>query len=92
MRDLDDLLATLAAEPVDRRLDAVEPGVWARIGDTSSPAPLRWRASAVGLALGVGVAIGSAGASAAAVGRADPIAPFTAGIAIAPSTLLAGSR
>lgn len=87
--DLDDMLARLARDPIDRRVANLEPAVWARLAVVPAPAPLGWRAGGAALALALGVVIGGAGASATI---ADPMTAFSAQTALAPSTLLEGRR
>jgi hypothetical protein len=87
---LDEALARLAAASADRRLDGLEPEVWARINARTSPqaAPWPWAAAATAAALVIGVAVGG---GAATRPSADRLA-FSAGVALAPSTLLEGRR
>ena len=90
MTELDELLATLGAQPVDRRLDNLEPAVWARLHDASAGVTTGWRVVMAALALGLGTAVGGVAASAAA--PADAMAAFSPRAALAPSTLLEGLR
>jgi hypothetical protein len=92
--DLDDWVASLAAETTDRSLDGLE----ARIGrdiairrrdahTVRALAPVRM--ATVGLALAIGVTTGGAAAT-AAIRTAHPAGPFAAGTQLAPSILLDG--
>lgn len=91
---LDRALASLKAEPPDRRLDQLEPAVWARIeaarqvGESVSLF-LPVRAAAVVAALVFGVALGGFGASEARAERQE-VAVFSLESRLAPSTLLEG--
>ena len=86
-RDLDTLMTSLAHERADRRLAALEPAVWARIGDESRQpgTALRWQAGIAGLALGLGTVVGGA----ATATPPEPPTLFAPAAALAPSTLLA---
>lgn len=89
--DLDYLLARLATAAPDRRLDALEPLVWARVAELQDGAlSSRWRAGIVAAALAIGVAVGVAPTTASPA--ADPLTVFSAEARLAPSTLLAGRR
>lgn len=86
-RDLDTLMTRLAQHSNDPRLAALEPLVWARIGDARAPrsgAALRWQAAIAGLALGLGSVVGGA-----ATATPEPMTLFSPAAALAPSTLLA---
>lgn len=87
---LDENLARLAAAPVDRRLDDLEPSVWARVHRraTVQAAPWPWAVAGTAAALVIGVAVGG---GAVARPSADRLG-FSAGVALAPSTLLDGRR
>jgi hypothetical protein len=86
--DLDKLLADLASAPADRRLDRLEPAVWARVeagGRAAAPGFLApARAATVALALVGGALIG--GLNAARAPHGEPT--LTADATLAPSTLL----
>lgn|SRR5512146_2963726 len=93
--DLDELIASLAAAPTDRRLDWMEADVLSRIsgrrGDTriarmAGPA----RVATVGLASVIGVVLGGLVATAEVQGP-QPASVFAAGAQLAPSTLLEGA-
>ena len=91
---LDRTLASLKAEPLDRRLDQLEPGVWARIeaarlSRDSASLFLPVRAAAVVAALVFGVALGGVGAGEARAERQE-VAVFSLDARLAPSTLLEG--
>jgi hypothetical protein len=91
---LDRTLARLKAEPLDRRLDQLEPAVWARIeaarqGRDSASLFLPVRAAAVVAALVFGVALGGVGAGEARAERQE-VAVFSLDARLAPSTLLEG--
>jgi hypothetical protein len=90
---LDKALASLKAEPPDRRLDQLEPAVWARIeagqGRDSAQSFLPVRAAAVAVALMFGVALGGLGAGEARAERQE-VAVFSLDSRLAPSTLLEG--
>ena len=90
MTELDNLLATLGAQPADRHLDNLEPAVWARLRDASAGVTTGWRVVMAALALGLGTAVGGVAASAAA--PVDAMAAFSSRAALAPSTLLEGLR
>jgi hypothetical protein len=86
---LDRLLADLASAPADRRLDQLEPAVWARIEAERRPVAgfLRpARAATVALALVGGAVLG--GLQTARAPQAESV--LTADAALAPSTLLDG--
>ena len=91
---LDRALASLKTEPLDRRLDQLEPAVWARIeaarqGRDGATLFLPVRAAAVAAALMLGVALGSFGAGEARAERQE-VAVFSLDSDLAPSTLLDG--
>lgn len=91
-RTLDELLAGIAAEPTDRRLDGVEGKVAAGIARserTASPG-FGWQAAAVAASLGIGTVVG--GATATAVGPRDAMSVFMPEATLAPSNLLSGGR
>ena len=93
-QQLDRLLARLKAQEADRRLDQIEPRVWARIAASRGrgagmAAQLQWRAAAVGLALTFGAAFGGV-AAAARPDKAPEMAIFSTHTALAPSTLIEG--
>jgi hypothetical protein len=87
---LDRLLAELAATPADRRLDQLEPAVWARLERRPRPAAdrlfVRVRAATVALATLGGALIGGLQAARAP----EPQPALLADAALAPSTLLEG--
>jgi hypothetical protein len=88
---LDEMLKRLARRPTDRRLDQLEPAVWARIDAARRAQPVGtawgWRtALAVGmLTLGM-LSGGIAGAASAET------SPFSIHAALAPATLIEGGR
>lgn len=86
---LNALLARLRAAPPDRRLDQMEPAVWARIEGARAAAPIAgawgWRAALAALMLSMGAYV-----SAAATAPAPDSSPFSVHAALAPSTLLEG--
>jgi len=93
--DLDELIASLAAAPTDRRLDWMEADILSRISgrrdDTriarmAGPA----RVAAVGLASVIGVVLGGLVATAEVQGQ-QPASVFAADAQLAPSTLLEGA-
>jgi hypothetical protein len=91
---LDRALASLKAESLDRRLDQLEPVVWARIeaarqGRDATSLFLPVRAAAVVAALVFGVALGGVGAGEARAERQE-VAVFSLDARLAPSTLLEG--
>jgi hypothetical protein len=89
---LDNLLSALKDQPSDRRLDQLEPAVWARLdggGETRSGAVFAFRTAAVVGALFLGVATGGL-AAASAQPASDEISVFSVGPQLAPSTLLEG--
>jgi len=91
---LDTALANLKAEPLDRRLDQLEPAVWARIEAARQVRDgaslfLPVRAAAVVAALAFGVALGGFGASEARAERQE-VSVFSLESRLAPSTLLEG--
>lgn len=88
--DLDTSLARLRDAPIERRLDQLEPGVWARIDALRREAPQGgvwgWRAALAAVML-------SFGALAGGVAVAQPeSSPFAIHSALAPSTLLEDGR
>ena len=89
--DLDTLLNRLRNASPDRRLDQLEPGVWARIDAVRREAPRGgvwgWRAAMAAIML-------SAGAMAGGVASARPqeSSPFAIHSSLAPSTLLEEGR
>jgi|GEM_PF-366102 len=91
---LDRALASLKTEPLDRRLDQLEPEVWARIGAAGDGRDGAWlflpvRAAGVAVALVFGLALGGVGASEARAQRQE-VAAFSLDSRLAPSTLLEG--
>jgi hypothetical protein len=91
---LDRALASLKAAPLDRRLDQLEPQVWARIEAAAQRRDgaslfLPVRAAGVAAALVFGVALGGVGASEARAERQE-VSAFSLDIRLAPSTLLEG--
>jgi len=91
---LDRALDSLKAEPLDPRLDQIEPRVWARIeaaGQVRDGASwfLPVRAAGVAAALAFGVALGGVGASEARAERQE-VSVFSLDSRLAPSTLLEG--
>ena len=89
---LDNLLTGLKTEPTDRRLDQLEPTVWARLdraGETRSGAIFAFRTAAVVGSLFLGVATGGLAAGSVRA-QADEISVFSLGPQLAPSTLLEG--
>lgn len=89
--DLEALLRRWRDKPLDRRLDQLEPRVWAQIDLHRRPrndGVLRFRAALAASMLGVGaLAGGVAGAS-----TANDRSPFAIHSAYAPSTLLEGRQ
>lgn len=93
---VDELLARLAQEPIDRVLEDLDAGIWRSIlllqreaRTTSALAPVR--VAAVGFALAMGVAAGSAvaiGTFVASPGNGV----FSSAGHLSPSTLLEGAR
>lgn len=91
---LDRALAGLKTESLDRRLDQVEPEVWARIGAAGEGRDGAWlfmpvRVAGVAAALVFGLALGGVGASEARAERQE-VAAFSLDSRLAPSTLLEG--
>lgn len=88
---LDELLARLAAAPIDRRLDQLEPAVWAQIDgarrETLRGAVLSWRAALAAMMLTAG-----AFASGVAAAQSEESSPFAIHAPLAPSTLLEGGQ
>ena len=92
MNDLDGLIAQLARQPLPRRLEqmetAVAQGIHKQLGPIATTRSWRFAATALALALGIGV-----GTSAASVSDRPAIAAdLTAGVRLAPSSLLDASR
>lgn len=88
--DLDAWFERLARQPTPSRLDRLEFDV-ARSPGRVAPVPLRsWRFAATGIALMLGVGVGTSAASL----RDQPAvaADLTAGVRLAPSSLLDTSR
>lgn len=91
---LDRTLAGLKTEPLDRRLDQLEPMVWARIAAAGPERDGAWlflpvRAAGVAMALVFGLALGGVAASEARAQRQE-VAVFALDCHLAPSTLLEG--
>lgn len=88
---LDQLLSQLGAAPTDRRLDQLEPAIWARIDGSRRQTPRSavwgWRAALAAVMLTTG-----AFASGVAAAQSEESSPFAIHSALAPSTLLEGSR
>ena len=86
--NLDLLLSQLDMPPLDRRLDQLEPLVWARIEHLRSGSARSdvwgWRAALTAAMLAIGVLAGGA----LAARPAQEMSPFALGAALAPSTLL----
>jgi len=91
-KTLDELLATIATDPIDARLDRLEPAVMAAIArhDRPTAGAVGWQAAAVVLSLGIGTVVG--GTSATAARPSDAMSVFTPEATLAPSNLLGGSR
>ncbi|WP_374470960.1 hypothetical protein [Phenylobacterium sp.] len=91
---LDHLLLALKDQPADRRLDQLEPRVWAAADESpdagrAAGAAFVVRVAAVVGSLFLGVAAGGLGAASAHV-RQSEISVFSVGPQLAPSTLLEG--
>ena len=88
---LEQLLSRLAAAPTDRRLDQVEPAVWAQIDGARRQTPRGavwgWRAALAAVMLTTG-----AFASGVAAAQSEESSPFAIHSALAPSTLLEGGQ
>lgn len=87
--DLDRLLDRLRDQPVDHRLDQLEPSVWARINPDRAAGPggaWGWRAALAAAMLVTGAFISSV----AVAKPAQEISPFAIHSSLAPSTLLEG--
>jgi hypothetical protein len=86
---LDRALQGLKVEPLDARLDQLEPAVWSRIAGAHESAGffLPVRAAAVFTALALGVAIGGLGANEVRASKQE-VAAFSVETRLAPSTLL----
>ncbi|OYZ15788.1 MAG: hypothetical protein B7Y35_06940 [Sphingomonadales bacterium 28-64-96] len=89
MDDLDEALHRLRAQPVPRRLAALETDVLMRIdierrARALNSGPALGLAAVLALGVGIGAAILPGGSAVAA-----PASPLVAGSALAPSTLLA---
>ncbi len=92
---LENTLRALKSAPPDRRLDQLEPAVWARIDGRgegragAGEAVFAFRTAAVVCALLLGVATGGLAASSWRP-SSDEISVFSLGPKLAPSTLLEG--
>lgn len=88
---LGQLLTRLGAAPTDRRLDQLEPTVWARIDGARRQAPhgavWGWRAALAAVMLTTG-----AFASGVAAAQSEESSPFAIHSSLAPSTLLEGGQ
>ena len=91
-RDLDDLLKRLAARPINRSLDGLEPLVWSRVealrGETLAS---QLRLGAVVMALATGLTAGGVSAVAAPRPPGD-MAIFTVDAALSPLARLETGR
>ena len=85
---LDDLLAKLAVEPVDNRLNGLEANVMLKLDQirVSAAPPAAWLIAASVISLGIGTFAG--GTQVAAAPPADAMAVFSPQAALAPSNLL----
>ena len=84
MNNLDDMLARLAREPVHPRLDGIETGVFACIGEAQSArAGIGMGAFAVVVAIGMGVT--GAGAPPVSAQARAPLSPLGLSTPLAPS-------
>ena len=91
---LDELVARLAASPMDRSLDDLDDEIGRSIADRriharTSAALAPVRVAAVGLALVMGIAVGGAVATSVIV-ASHPYGTFSIAENLAPSTLLEG--
>ncbi|MBL8550957.1 MAG: hypothetical protein JNJ73_13305 [Hyphomonadaceae bacterium] len=86
---LGQLLTRLGAATTDRRLDQLEPTVWARIDGARPPhgAVWGWRAALAAVMLTTG-----AFASGVAAAQSEESSPFAIHSSLAPSTLLEGGQ
>lgn len=88
---LDQLLSQLGAAQADRRLDQLEPAVWARIDGARRQTPRGavwgWRAALAALMLTTGAFAGGVAAA-----QSEDSSPFAIHAALAPSTLLEGGQ
>lgn len=87
---LDELLKRLRAQPIDRRLDQLEPAVWARIDAARRAervsAAWGWRSALAATMLTFGVVSASlAGAT------PEETSPFAIHASLAPATLIEGA-
>jgi hypothetical protein len=87
---LEQLLTRLGAAPTDRRLDQLEPTVWARIDGARRQAPhgavWGWRAALAAVMLTTGAFASGAAA------QSEENSPFAIHSSLAPSTLLEGGQ
>lgn len=91
-RNLDDLLARLAATPVDRSLDSLEPLVWRRVEVLRGERLVsQLRVGAVVMALATGLTAGGLGAVAAPQPPGE-MAIFTVGASLSPLARLETGR
>lgn len=89
--NLDDLITRLARQPLPRRLEQVEAAVAQAIHKQVAPVPMgSWRLAATGLALALGIGVGTSAASVS--DRPAIAADLTAGVQLAPSSLLDASQ
>lgn len=91
---LDELVARLAASPMDRSLDGLDAEIGRSIADRriqarTSAALAPVRVASVGLALVTGVAVGGAVAT-SVIAPPHPYGTFSIAANLAPSTLLEG--
>ena len=91
---LESTLRALKAQPVDRRLDQLEPAVWRRLQQAGDLRPAAGAAFAVRFAAVIGslfLGLAAGGLTAASAGvRDSEISVFSVGPQLAPSTLLEG--
>jgi hypothetical protein len=86
--DIEHLLTHLRDAPADRRLDQLEPGVWARIEALQAPSGVwGWRAAMAAVILTAGVF-----STTAASAKSQESSPFAIHSTFAPSTLLEDGR
>lgn len=91
-RDLNDLLARLAATPTNRSLDGLEPMVWERVDALRGERLVsQLRVGAVAMALATGLAAGGVGAVAAPRPPGD-MAIFTVDAGLSPLARLETGR
>jgi len=89
--DLDKCLDRLRDAPPDRRLDQLEPAVWARINaarrETPQGAVWGWRAALAAIMLSFGALAGGVASA-----QSQESSPFAIHASLAPSTLLEEGR